>query len=56
MTDLQGRKILIIDDDADLRIYLELVFAQAAAQVYVAADGREATPPIRLNRCGLHGL
>jgi two-component system KDP operon response regulator KdpE len=38
---MDGRKILIIDDDRDLVRLMERAFSQAGAQVYVAGDGQE---------------
>ncbi|MFC2037762.1 response regulator transcription factor [Chloroflexota bacterium] len=38
---MDGRKILIIDDDVDLIRLLEQVFSQEGAQVYTAFDGRD---------------
>jgi two-component system KDP operon response regulator KdpE len=38
---MKGKKILIVDDDPDLRSLVELLFTQAGAEVYVACDGRE---------------
>jgi two-component system KDP operon response regulator KdpE len=38
---MRGKRVLIIDDDADLRTIAGLAFARAGAEVYTATDGRE---------------
>jgi DNA-binding response OmpR family regulator len=38
--EFQGKKILLVDDDANLRQALSLLFEQAGATVYAAGDGR----------------
>ena len=38
---MDGRKILIIDDDRALVMLMERAFSQAGAQVYVAGDGQQ---------------
>lgn len=37
-----GRKLLIVDDDADMRLSLKLALEMAGYTAEVAADGREA--------------
>jgi len=39
---LQGRHILVVDDDEDIRTFLLAVFADAGARVSEAGDGDEA--------------
>ncbi len=41
MSNLQGKKILIIDDEPDLLLMLELVFSRAGARPIIAANGRD---------------
>lgn len=38
---MQGKKVLVIDDDPNLLMLAEAVFSRAQAQVYLAADGPE---------------
>jgi two-component system KDP operon response regulator KdpE len=38
---VRGKKILVIDDDADMRTLLSILFSRAGAEVHLAADGRE---------------
>jgi two-component system KDP operon response regulator KdpE len=38
---MQGRCILVIDDDPSLRSVVQLVFSRAGCQVHTAADGHE---------------
>jgi len=39
---LQGRRVLVVDDEEDIRTFLLAVLADAGAQVVEAADGAEA--------------
>ena len=39
---LQGYKILVVDDEEDVRTFLLAVFADAGARICEAADGDEA--------------
>ncbi len=39
---LQGRKILVVDDEEDVRTFLITVFEDAGAEVVSASDGDEA--------------
>jgi len=41
VSDLQGKKILLIDDDPDALRLLEYAFSQAGAQVYAASNGQD---------------
>jgi DNA-binding response OmpR family regulator len=41
VSELQGKRILAIDDDPDLLWLINLAFSRAGAQVYTAADGQE---------------
>jgi two-component system KDP operon response regulator KdpE len=38
---MRGKKILIVDDDPDVRRLVKTVFSRAGAAVYTASDGRE---------------
>jgi two-component system KDP operon response regulator KdpE len=38
---MQGKKILVIDDDVNLSQMLKFIFIKAGAQVFTAVDGRE---------------
>ncbi|MGD9049994.1 MAG: response regulator transcription factor [Anaerolineae bacterium] len=42
MLSLQSNRVLVVDDDPDLRDMLTTVFSRAGAEVYTAADGSEA--------------
>ena len=42
ITEVIGKKVLIIDDDADLRQLASLIFKKAGAEVSTAGDGLEA--------------
>ncbi len=44
---MQGKRILIVDDDPELCEIAELVFARAGAEVYIASDGREGLRQFR---------
>lgn len=37
---MDGKKILVIDDDVSLGQAIKLTFARAGAEVYTAVDGR----------------
>jgi CheY-like chemotaxis protein len=39
---LAGRKVLVVDDEEDVREFLKMVFEDAGAKVVTAADGAEA--------------
>jgi Fe-S oxidoreductase/CheY-like chemotaxis protein len=39
---LQGRRVLVVDDEEDVRIFLTTVLRDAGAEVFEAADGDEA--------------
>ncbi|UCC62800.1 MAG: response regulator transcription factor [Anaerolineae bacterium] len=41
MSNLRGKRILIVDDDPELLWIVGLAFSQAGAQVFTAADGQE---------------
>lgn len=41
MSDLQGKKILLIDDDPDALCLLEYAFSKAGAEVYAASNGQD---------------
>jgi len=41
MADTSAKKILIVDDDADIRAYLEALFTENGYEVVVAFDGHE---------------
>jgi DNA-binding response OmpR family regulator len=45
-----GKRILVVDDDADLLHLVTLVFAMAGAHVYAAADGREGLRQFYIQR------
>jgi Fe-S oxidoreductase/CheY-like chemotaxis protein len=39
---LQGRRILVVDDEEDIRVFISTVLEDAGAQVFAASDGDEA--------------
>jgi Fe-S oxidoreductase/CheY-like chemotaxis protein len=39
---LQGRRILVVDDEPDVRVFLRTVLEDAGAEIYEAADGDQA--------------
>jgi CheY-like chemotaxis protein len=41
-----AKKILIVDDEADVRTYLEVLFQENGYETAVAADGDEAMPKV----------
>jgi two-component system KDP operon response regulator KdpE len=47
MDKLAGKRILIVDDDADLLDLATLQFSMAGAEVYTAADGQEGLAKVR---------
>jgi CheY-like chemotaxis protein len=42
-----AKKILIVDDEADVRTYLEVLYQENGYETAVAADGDEALPKVR---------
>jgi len=44
------KKILIVDDEADVRTYLQTLFEDAGFETALAADGRECMAAVRGNR------
>jgi CheY-like chemotaxis protein len=42
-----AKKILIVDDEADVRTYLEVLFQENGYETALAADGDEAMPMVR---------
>jgi len=42
-----AKKILIVDDESDVRTYLEVLFQENGYETAVAADGDEAMPKVR---------
>ncbi len=46
----QNQKILIVDDDADIREVLNIQLEKAGYQVFQAANGKEAIDTVALNR------
>ncbi len=47
---LEGRRILVVDDEEDVREFLLMVLADAGSQVCEAADGAEALEVARRER------
>ncbi len=47
---LKGRRILVVDDEADIRIFLRTVLEDAGAEVYEAADGNQALAEARKHK------
>jgi Fe-S oxidoreductase/CheY-like chemotaxis protein len=39
---LHGRRILVVDDEPDIRVFLRTVLEDAGAEIYEAADGNQA--------------
>jgi Fe-S oxidoreductase/CheY-like chemotaxis protein len=39
---LQGRRILVVDDEEDIQVFISTVLEDAGAEVFVASDGDEA--------------
>ncbi len=44
---LKGRRILVVDDEADIRLFLRTVLEDAGAEVHEAADGNQALAQAR---------
>ncbi len=44
------KKILIVDDEADVRTYLQTLFEDAGYETALAADGRECMEAVRASR------
>jgi CheY-like chemotaxis protein len=42
-----SKKILIVDDEADVRTYLEVLFQENGYETAVASDGDEAMPKVK---------
>ena len=42
-----AKKILIVDDEADVRTYLEVLYQENGYETAVATDGDEAMPKVR---------
>ncbi len=53
---LAGRKILVVDDEEDVRTFLTMVFEDAGAEVVSATDGDEAIAMAREHRPDLISL
>jgi Fe-S oxidoreductase/ActR/RegA family two-component response regulator len=53
---LAGRKILVVDDEEDVRTFLTMVFEDAGAEVISATDGDEAIAMAREHRPDLISL
>lgn len=47
LSDMRGRKVLIVDDDVDLCQIVKFAFGRAGAQVFSAQDGREGVSLFR---------
>ena len=42
-----AKKILIVDDESDIRVYLEVLFQENGYETAIATDGDEAMPKVR---------
>jgi len=42
-----AKKILIVDDESDIRVYLEVLFQENGYETATATDGDEAMPKVR---------
>ena len=47
---LKGRRLLVVDDEADIRLFLRTVLEDAGAEVYEAADGNQAIAMARRHK------
>jgi two-component system KDP operon response regulator KdpE len=50
MPSLQGNRILVVDDDPNMRGLVERAFSRAGAEVYTATDGNEALREFHLRQ------
>jgi DNA-binding response OmpR family regulator len=50
MNDIQGKKILLIDDEPEQASLVKLVFSLEAAEVFTASDGRQGLHQFRTYR------
>ncbi|MEW6087768.1 MAG: response regulator [bacterium] len=50
MHDLKKKKILIVDDEKDIRILVSQILGEKNYQTYFASDGREALDSANLNK------
>ena len=53
---LHGRRILVVDDEPDVRVFLRTVLEDAGAEVYEAADGDQALALARRHKPDLISL
>ena len=53
---LHGRRILVVDDEPDVRIFLRTVLEDAGAEIYEAADGNQALAMARQHKPDLISL
>ena len=45
--DLADLRVLVVDDEEDIRLGLGKLVSRLGADVFVAADGKEALKPVR---------